>query len=712
MPFSLPPTPPPALVEIVPDNRNSLSEFCLCLKAETREVKLLAQERGGEDREFTIPISPETTENELERGIESENNDRNENPATNTEEIPINNISVVEVVADRQEYDDRNRVITASGNVVMRFKETILVTDRLQINLNDRLAVAQGKVTLTRGKQVLRGERFEYYFALDRGTIYDANGEIYQPSLAEDTSGNPSGNIVRKGGNDTLSSQLLNERLSLNQPLQRVTTADGIDFTVGSDRIFNPVDEQPTQDAGGSINRLRFQAERLDFDGNIWSAKDLSLTNDPFSPPELEVRADSVQFRKISELEDVLTTDNSRVVVDGNTTLPLLLDSYTFDRRSRSPLLFKIGYDGEDRGGLFVEKPFDLIATDRFNWTIAPQYFIQRAIFDEDPIDPSVFGFKTDLNYNIATRTDLEGRLSVTSFDTDEIEDNTRAQVILNQKVGNLENPHNLSLEYKYRERIFNGSLRFQDLQSSIGVVLASPEIVLGDTGIELNYRASIHNINAATDRADLLVGNEDDVINLTRYQAAIGLSKEFLLWTGETLPPTPEEGLRYTPTPVQPYLQLFTGITGVTSTYSNGDRQDSLRGTIGIEGQFGHSSDDTLDYTGFNLSYSQSIRTDESPFKFDRFVDEQTISGGIVQQIYGPIRIGFQTTYNLNDGEEITTDYYLEYSRRTFNVVVRYNPILELGSVSFRISDFNWDGSPETFEGSEVQPVIQGIGD
>jgi lipopolysaccharide export system protein LptA len=697
MPFSLPPTPP-ALVETIPNN---IPESPFQIEASEKEVKLLTQERGGSDREFIIPIPTETPEKEPKPNTNLENN-----TPSNTIEVPLDSLSVVEIVADRQEYDDRNQIITASGNVVMRFNEAILVTDRIQINLKDRLAVAQGKVTLTRGEQILRGDRFEYYFALDRGTVYNANGEIYQSSIERDTGAN----IVKKSGNDSLSSQLLNERLSINQPLQRVTTAEGINFTIGSDRTFNPVNTDEDEKSGGNINRLRFEAEKLDFDGNIWSATNLSLTNDPFSPPELEFRADSVQFRKISTLEDELNADNARIVVDGDTTLPLLLDSYTFDRRSRSPLLFKIGYDGEDRGGLFVEKPFDIVTTDRFNWTISPQYFIQRAIFDEDPIDASVFGFKTDLNYNIATRTDLDGKLSVTSFDTDEINDNMRAQVVLNQKIGVLDNPYNLSLEYKYRERIFNGSLRFQDLQSSFGVVLTSPDITIGDTGIELNYQASIHNINAATDRPDLLVGNDDDIINLTRYQAAINIGKEFLLWTGDTLPPTPEEGLRYTATPVQPYLQLFTGITGVTSMYSNGDRQDSLRGTIGLEGQFGHSADDTFDYTGFNISYSQSIRTDESPFKFDRFVDEQTISAGIVQQIYGPFRIGFQTTYNLNNGEEITTDYYLEYSRRTFNVIVRYNPILELGSFSFRISDFNWNGSPENFEESDVQSVIQGV--
>ncbi len=70
----------------------------------------------------------------------------------------------------------------------------------------------------------------------------------------------------------------------------------------------------------------------------------------------------------------------------------------------------------------------------------------------------------------------------------------------------------------------------------------------------------------------------------------------------------------------------------------------------------------------------------------------------GINQQIYGPIRLGFQTSLDLNDNDEISTDYLLEYSRRTYNVTLRYNPVLEVGSFSLRISDFNFRGNPTPF--------------
>jgi hypothetical protein len=161
----------------------------------------------------------------------------------------------------------------------------------------------------------------------------------------------------------------------------------------------------------------------------------------------------------------------------------------------------------------------------------------------------------------------------------------------------------------------------------------------------------------------------------------------------------------------VLPNLRLNTAISGVTSLYTNGDTQESLSGTIGLVGQLGHFSRPYLDYTGFNISYTQVLLGNESPFLFDRVADTSILSGGITQQIYGPFRLGFQTSFSLDNNQQISTDYFLEYSRRTHNILLRYNPVLGLGSISFQISDFNWTGNPGLFGGSGgVRPVMEGV--
>jgi hypothetical protein len=139
-------------------------------------------------------------------------------------------------------------------------------------------------------------------------------------------------------------------------------------------------------------------------------------------------------------------------------------------------------------------------------------------------------------------------------------------------------------------------------------------------------------------------------------------------------------------------------GLTGLYSAYSNGEAQDSLTSTLAANAQFGHFARNWLDYTALNAVYSQAVRGNESPFLFDRIEDTRVLSLGLRQQVYGPIRFGIQTSLGLDEGKQLSTDYTLEWSRRAYGVEFRYNPILELGSVSLRISDFLWNGGSRPF--------------
>jgi lipopolysaccharide export system protein LptA len=655
----------------------------------TEATHLITQERQGEKKEFEIPLDD----------TQKKPSQQPNSPAN------IEKVDVVEVVANNQEYDDRTQVITAKGNVVMRFAQATLTADRLQVNLVDRLAVAQGNVVLKRGEQVIRGGRFEYYFVQDRGKVINARGEVYQPSISQDSS--PTSPVSE--GTGIVPGESLSDSLSANQPLRRVSGANGYQFVAGSQRDFNLLSGRggiSNPASGGIINRLRFQADSLDFEGNAWTANKIRITNDPFSPPELEVRADTAKFRQTEPQVNRLNTKGSRVVLDQKAKVPLLFaNDLTFDRRVQQPSLFRVAFDGNDRGGFFIERGFKVIDRDDVSWEIKPQYFLQRAISGNgDWLGSSVLGLDTKFNAVLDSRTDLIARTSIFGFDSDRFEDNIKANLTLARKLGDLNRPYDLKLEYGYRERLFNGSLGFQRVRSRFGVQLDSPDISIADTGIRLKFLGSIQNITAETDRRKLLsINRRNDRTNLTRYLVSATVNKDFPIWQGKALPATKEEGLRFTPTPVLPYIQLITGLTGTQSLYSNGDNQPFLRANVGIEGQFGHFSRSYLDYTGFRVEYAQGIVGDRSPFKFDRFVDEKTISVGIIQQIYGPIRAGIQTSWSLNDRGEISTDYILEYSRRTHKVVLRYNPVLEIGSISFNISDFNWDGNPEPFDPSDI---------
>ncbi|NJK99365.1 MAG: DUF3769 domain-containing protein [Spirulinaceae cyanobacterium SM2_1_0] len=697
----------------------------------TPPARLRAQSRDGELREFEFRSPAEeaadTVDEAEEAGAAATEADTEdgrtelerliEDPPRVPEPAPLPDATVepadaIEISADRQQFNERQRIVTAQGEVVVRLAKGILTADRVRVNLPNRYLVAEGDVALRRGEQVLRGDRFEYQIVQDQGIVFNARGEVNQrrtdldfaPVLAND----PAADTI-------LPTRPLSDRVLADQPVVP-TPEEGFQLILGGLSVQSNPDGtlgSPTVQTGtrGDVYRVRFEADYVEFDSEGWQATNIRFTNDPFSPPELEVRADTAELTRLNEFQDEIITTNSRLVFDQVFSVPIFQDRILIDRREQEPGLFNIGFDDDDRGGLFIERGFTIVNTPRIRWRLTPQYFVQRAIFEEGFLDLDSLGVRSNFDVFFDERTTLTAATSLTSLDVTRYRETLRNDLRLQRALGRLDRPHFLTLQYTFRDRLFNGSLGFQTVQSSFGAIFTSPVIALGTSGVNLTYQASVQRITADTDRADLLLPDrEDDRITLTRYQGAASVTRGFTLWSGEALPPTPDEGLRFTPRPVRPFVNLTTGLTTVAARYSNGDRQELVSGTIGLQGQFGHFSRSYLDYTAFNVSYSNSLVGDRSPFLFDRFVDQQVVSFGVTQQLYGPFRVGFQTSYNLDTGQEISTDYTLEYSRRTFGVILRYNPVLSVASFLVRVGDFNWLGTPEPFGGSGIRSVVQGV--
>jgi lipopolysaccharide export system protein LptA len=603
---------------------------------------------------------------------------------------------VVELDADQQDYDEFRQVFTAEGNVEMRFRDSVLTSDRLQVNLVNRIAVAEGNVTLVRDGQTIQGDRMEYYFVQGTGNVNNARGEIV---TGNDRRNEP---VTQPGvaGFDAP----LSEILAQDQPDLQVTNTGSTGLTVGIG----------SSNLGGQSNqgtrRLRFEADTIDFTANGWQATNVRLTNDPFSPPELELRSNYVTYTRLSPTRAEIRARNPRLVFDQGFSLPLLRDRVIIDEEERNPALVQFGFDNDQRGGLYIERSFDVINNGQVSLRLTPQYFIQESLDggDESGLDPSVFGLLANLGILVAPGTTVQGRLELTSLDLTNLgDDDLRASLRLRQRLGD----YFLTLESSYRDRLFNGSLGFQNVQWSLGAVLTSPTYTLGDSGILFSYQLGVQRVNAniSSDRRDDLLPpppRENNRLTLTRYQIGATLSRAFTLWQGEALPATAEEGLRFTPSPVVPYVQLFTRLRGVASFYSSGDTQPVLTTIVGIQGQFGHFSASAFDYLGFNLSYSFTPDGPESPFNFDRLRDRQVLSGGISVQLFGPIRFGIQASRNVETGESISTDFILQYTRRTYEVTLRFNPDKEQGSIGLQINDFNWTGETEPFAGSESTSV------
>ena len=618
------------------------------------------------------------------------------NPNARRLDLPANVAGAVEVTADKQEYDEIRNVVIATGNAVVRFQGAVISGDRVQINLNQRIALAEGTVGFKRGRQLLRGERLEYNLVQGDGILLDGYGEIDRSTLGPDLA---TGEAAVVGPYNPALDRPLSDRITSGDPLTDVRQAGQFAVEVGTGNV-GIVDPQPGQT--GEVQNFRFEADRVEFDPNGWVAENARLTNDPFSPPELEIRAPRLRFQRLSPLRDELVAERGRWVIDDSFSFPLIPSRTVFDRREQPPEPFRIRFDEEERGGLFIERTFTILRTPQWRLDVTPQFHVQRAFFDSDSsvFSGDAWGGRARLTGNITPKLSVLGVARFSSFDFDEFDDRFRGSLRLNQIIDTPWGPHTLTGEYSFRDRLFNGTFGFQTIRRSIGAVLTSPQIPLGKSGITLQYQGGVQNITARTDRPFLLKPIRDnDLITLDRIQAGAILRRNFLLWRGDALPATAEEGLRYSPVPVRPFLRIVTRLRAFSSNYSNGEFQNTIAGTIGLQGQLGHFSRPWFDYTAFNIAYQQRFRNGESPFLFDRVGENEIIGFGLTQQIYGPFRVGFQAAYSIDREEIIDSNFTIDYSRRTFGITLRFNPERQQGSVIFRLTDFNWTGSGSVFD-------------
>ncbi|NJK35788.1 MAG: DUF3769 domain-containing protein [Oscillatoriales cyanobacterium SM2_2_1] len=553
----------------------------------------------------------------------------------------------VTITGDRQTYDTRTQVFTVVGNVTVRFRGSQLQSDQVTLNLATQETIAEGNVFFVRGDQQLRGDRLTYNYRTVKGMVTQARGSLNLGTL-----------------NRTEASRL---------------PAD----TAPSSLVVSVLGSQGNT---GEVRRLGFTADTLTLDGEVWTATNLRVTNDPFSPPELELVTARATLKPVAPGQDRLEAESPTLVFDRQFSLPVPVNSILIDRFQRQvPTL--LGFDRADRGGLFYQQSFDVVTEPSLSFQLSPQLLLQRAFEGQrGSLNFDVIGLVATLDGNFGDRQNLSVRANLSGLDFSRLDSQLRFNASYQLPIGDLD----LVTQYAFRDRIFNGSLGFQDVNNSISATLLSPSRALGDTGIFLNFQAGVQLINA--ERGDL---TPSTLGTLGRVQGAAVLSRGFLLLRGEPLAPERDTGLKYSPQPITPGLEAYVSLSGAYSYYTNGANQGAIAGTVGLVGTIGNFARDALDFTSFNIAYTQTLVSGLSPFFIDRIADTQTLTASLLQQIYGPVRFGIQQSWNLTTGQLFDSVYTLQYDRRTYAVIVRYNPNQGIGELLFRLSDFNWTGTP-----------------
>ncbi|MDX2273452.1 MAG: DUF3769 domain-containing protein [Cyanobacteriota bacterium] len=559
--------------------------------------------------------------------------------------------------SDQQTFNPVEEVFEAIGNVEMKLGRSRLRAERMRIDLKQRTVTAEGNVQVELGQQVIRGERLTYDFTQETGSLDQASGEIDIASLPSDT---------RNAG-------------------------------LTNDRIGDPL-PSPSPSPGARI--VRFRAERIRFDAQNWQGENVRITNDPLDPPELEIRSPLVTSQRQADGSSIINAEAGQLAFDQAFFLPVPLRFRLDQFQRQTPIsIFYDDFDREDqRRGLTIQPNFELSRDPRFSFVLSPQLYPQRLLGSNQGLLDGV-GVQTRLRvaYPDGQATHVLAELRGLVFE--ELADRLRIQIEQRIPTGD---GGQVTYTYAHRQRFFSGLLGFQIVQNRLGVTYSSPVIPMGETGIDLSYQISADQIDALgqaeIDADPTLAKTTTERLQLSRLQLGTALSRSFALWSPEaetegSLAVGSPMTLRFSPTPIEQGLWLNTGVSSSQSFYSDGKAQSYVSGTIGFNAILGDFQADAFDFTNINVTYSNGFLAGASPFLFDRITTREQLILGFLQQIYGPIRVGAQTTVDLQSGQRVDTTYTLGYDRRTYGLSVQFNPVRQTGAVELRIDNFNWEG-------------------
>ncbi len=545
--------------------------------------------------------------------------------------------------ADQQTFDQRNQIFLATGNVSLTFRRAILQANQVRVDLRRRTLTATGDVFLEVGEQKIRGQDLEYNFAQETGEFRQVHGEIFFASLEADTAS---------------------------------LSTDPKPLTLASPERSTP-------------RLVRFRAERLRFDTRTWEGENVLITNDPVDPPELALQAPQARLTLDERGSGLLTTTGAQLVFDGVTFVPapgrFRLDQF----RRGLPLTLRTDA-GEPRRGLLLQANFELLDQPDVSFILSPQFYLSRWLTNANTRGlADLIGLETSLRIRAAGGQLLSVLTQLDGLVVDQLGSRLRGQVVYSIPVGG----GRVSAFYSYRELFFNGLLGFQTVNQRLGISYNSPTFTLGDPHLRLNTSASLEWVDALGERQinrdpEQALQNAEP-LQLAKLSLNANLNRRFPLW----LAPIPDlelSQLRFSRDPVQQGLWLVTGVSGSQFLYSNGGSQSYLVGRVGIEAVIGQLLADTFDYTGLNLTYSNGILSGTSPFLYDRITTQEQLEMGILQQIYGPLQVGAETTLDLQTGRSVDTTYSIGFQRRTYGITLKFSPSRQTGALELRIDDLN----------------------
>jgi len=166
----------------------------------------------------------------------------------------------VQVNGDQVQYFDAEKKMVAEGNVVVTYKDIRMTCKKATAFLDSKEAIAEGDVVITRGTDILRGEKIVYNFASETGTVINgvAQTDVWYGGGKELTKTSANEIDIRDGYLTTC--DLAKPHYSIRSRevkiyLGKRVVAKNVTFNVGGVPVlFLPVYSQPLKERHPKVN--------------------------------------------------------------------------------------------------------------------------------------------------------------------------------------------------------------------------------------------------------------------------------------------------------------------------------------------------------------------------------------------------------------------------------------------------------------------------
>ena len=615
-----------------------------------------------------------TTIHESNQFLTTIKNTQNINSVSNQiENFEKKDTSVNEVLIESKVQSEKNNILYAEEDVIVRYKGNILKVDKLLFDKKNKVLKAEGNIQLKINNQIFKADEIEYDFVRKIGYFKNLVGFINLDSIISDFDSE--------------------SQISYENFLSKIPSIQKDKITYTPQKNTNWI----------------FSTKYIKIDQDKWSSKKAFLTNDLLGTNQIKIQLNQFEVFPSKDKFNFNSKINY-VILEDKITIPFWFGNRTISKKSKEDFSFQnrwnTGYDEFNNDGFFIGRKLNSIELgNKLALNIEPQFLLQRALKGKTKSfvqkNYSINSPKVERNISLsdyfALSSSIQGKINdwdlkitkeLYSFDLNEFANAFRTRAELSKEIKLFNGVFFNRIFGAYRERVWNGSIGESEVYKAYGLQINQANN-WKDGSVKRNQTITfgLGNYEAEELNSSAFANSYKGSINY-QFNQKVPLHEKRI--DSEYI----DRSFEYIPKPIRQGFYINSNIAINYSLYEDDKSQQYLGVGIGPEMIIGDFKRKFFDYTHIKIQPFYKFKSGKSIFKFDQVSDKFTMDLNFDQHLVGPLLIETKATINLDKdsnhfGDFINSRIGINFKKRSYSFGVFYQPHNQAGGINFNLNGF-----------------------